>query len=35
MPIRAEIRIRANIIVTSLSRDIYSDRPNKQYRDKV
>ena len=33
MPIRAEIRIRAKIIVTSLSRDIYSDRPKKQYRD--
>ena len=28
MPIRAEIRFRAKTVVTSLSRDIYSDRPN-------
>ena len=34
MPNRAEIRFRAKTVVTSLPRDIYSDRP-KIYHNKV
>ena len=33
MPIRAEVLFRAKTNVTSLSRDIYSDTPQKLYHD--
>ena len=35
MPMRAEIQFRTKTIVTTLSREIYSDRPPKKYHKKV